>query len=166
MPTQGTTRPLTAGDRELLRTATLANVNWTGEQRFTSRDVDERPDLRHYTVFRPGRGDLGFVSERHGLVVGVVWALLLGAEDPGYGFVADGVPELSLVGGEGDSDAAPVQRRGRGGGGRRSPAMPRHADSYVTGSGSTICWRAGSAGRRPRRPPCARSWSSPPPQAP
>ena len=96
MPTQVTTRPLTAGDRELLRTATLANVNWTGEQRFTARDVDERPDLRHYTVFRPGRGDLGFVAERRGLVVGLVWALLLGAEDPGYGFVADGVPELSL----------------------------------------------------------------------
>ncbi len=96
MPTQVNTRPLTADDRELLRTATLANVNWTGEQRFTARDVDEHPDLHHYTVFRPGRGDLGFVAERRGLVVGVVWVLLLGAEDPGYGFVADGVPELSL----------------------------------------------------------------------
>ena len=96
MPTRGTTRPLTAGDRELLRTATLANVNWTGEQRCTARDVDERPDLRHYTVFRPGRGDLGFVAERRGLGGGVVWALLLGAEDPGHGFVADGVPELGL----------------------------------------------------------------------
>jgi GNAT superfamily N-acetyltransferase len=96
VPTQVTARPLTASDRELLRTATLANVNWTGEQRCTARDVDERPDLRHYTVFRPGRGDLGFVAERQGLVVGVVWALLLGAEDPGHGFVADGVPELGL----------------------------------------------------------------------
>jgi GNAT superfamily N-acetyltransferase len=96
VPTQVTTRSLTADDRELLRTATLANVNWAGEHRCTARDVDERPDLRHYTVFRPGRGDLGFVAERRGLVVGVVWALLLGAEDPGHGFVADGVPELGL----------------------------------------------------------------------
>ena len=96
MATQVTTRPLTAGDRELLRTATLANVNWSGEQRFTHRDVDERPDLRHYTLFRPGRGDLGFVAETQGLVVGVVWALFLDADDPGYGFVADGVPELRL----------------------------------------------------------------------
>jgi GNAT superfamily N-acetyltransferase len=94
--TEVTTRPLTAGDRELLRTATLANVNWSGEQRLTSRDVDERPDLRHYTVFRPERGDLGFVAGTRGLTVGVVWALFLDGDDPGYGFVADGVPELSL----------------------------------------------------------------------
>ncbi len=91
-----TTRPLTVDDGELLRTATLANANWTGEPRFTSRDVDERPDLRHYTVFRAERGDLGFVAETRGLAVGVVWALFLTGDDPGYGFVADGVPELSL----------------------------------------------------------------------
>jgi ribosomal protein S18 acetylase RimI-like enzyme len=91
-----TTRPLTGGDRELLRTATLANVNWTGEERFTSRDVDERPDLRHYVDLRPQRGDFGVVAERDGLTVGVVWALLLDGADPGYGHVADGVPELSV----------------------------------------------------------------------
>jgi GNAT superfamily N-acetyltransferase len=83
-------------DRELLCTSTLANVNWSGEQRFTHRDVDERPDLRHYTLFRPDRGHLGFVAEVQGLVVGVTWALFLDGDDPGYGFVADGVPELSL----------------------------------------------------------------------
>jgi len=96
MATQATTRPLTVDDRELLRTATLENVNWSGERRFTHRDVDERPDLRHYALFRPDRGDLGFVAEVQGLVVGVTWALFLDSDDPGYGFVADGVPELSL----------------------------------------------------------------------
>lgn len=29
-------------------------------------------------------------------MVGLVWLLFLGADDPGYGFVADGVPELSV----------------------------------------------------------------------
>jgi GNAT superfamily N-acetyltransferase len=29
-------------------------------------------------------------------MVGVTWALFLDGDDPGYGFVADGVPELSL----------------------------------------------------------------------
>ena len=110
MATEVTTRPLTAGDRELLRTATLANVNWSGEQRFTHRDVDERPDLRHYTGFRPDRGDLGLVVERDGRTAGVVWVLFLDAHDPGYGFVADGVPELSIW-------VAPGSRgRGLGGG--------------------------------------------------
>lgn len=91
-----TTRPLTEDDRDLLRTATLANLNWTGESRVGLRDVDERPDLRHYTEFRPQRGDLGLVAERGGRAVGVVWLLFLHAHDPGYGFVADGVPELSI----------------------------------------------------------------------
>ena len=96
MATRVTTRPLTVGDRELLRTATVANLNWSGEQRVTHRDVDERSDLRHYTTFRPERGDLGLVAETRGLVVGAVWALFLDGDDPGYGFVAGGVPELSL----------------------------------------------------------------------
>ena len=96
MASEVTTRPLTGDDRELLRTATLANLNWTGEERFGLRDVDERPDLRHYTEFRPDRGDLGLVAERDGRTVGVVWLLFLDAHDPGYGFLADGVPELSI----------------------------------------------------------------------
>ncbi len=96
MSIEVTVRPLPKNDRELLRTATLANVNWTGEQRLTHRDVDEIPDLRHYTEFRPERGDLGFVAERDGRTVGVVWALLLVGADRGYGHVADDVPELSL----------------------------------------------------------------------
>ena len=91
-----TTRPLTERDVPLLRTATLVNVNWRGEERFTYRDIDRSPDLRHYYAFRPERGDVGVVAERDGLPVGVVWLLFLGADDPGYGFVADGVPELSI----------------------------------------------------------------------
>ncbi len=83
MSIEVTVRPLTKDDRELLRTATLANVNWTGEQRLTHRDVDETPDLRHYTEFRPERGDLGFVAERDGRTVGVVWALFLAGADRG-----------------------------------------------------------------------------------
>jgi GNAT superfamily N-acetyltransferase len=110
MALEVTVRPLTAGDRELLQTATLANVNWTGEQRFTSHDVEERADLRHYTECRPERGDLGLVAERDGQPVGVVWLLFLDGRDPGYGYVADGVPELSL-------NVAPGHR-GQGLGGR------------------------------------------------
>jgi GNAT superfamily N-acetyltransferase len=96
VPIEVATRPLTTGDHELLRTATLANVDRTGEERITHRDVDETPELRHYTALRPERGDFGFVAERDGRAVGVVWALFLAGADRGYGHVADGVPELSL----------------------------------------------------------------------
>lgn len=91
-----TIRPLTAGDSPILRTATLTNLNWTGEERVTYRDVDEAPELRHYVDLRPERGDFGFVAETTRLPVGVVWALFLGGAERGYGFVAEGVPELSV----------------------------------------------------------------------
>lgn len=91
-----TLRPVRVDDVELLRAATVANLDWTGEQRFTYRDVDEAPHLRHYAEFRPDRGDFGFVAAQQGWTVGVVWLLFLDAAAPGYGFVADGVPELSI----------------------------------------------------------------------
>lgn len=89
-------RQLTASDSPILRIATLTNMNWTGEERFTYRDIDQTPDIRHYFEFRSARGDFGFVAERAGLTIGVVWALFLGGADKGYGFVEEGVPELSV----------------------------------------------------------------------
>lgn len=90
-------RPLAESDSDLLRTATLTNMNWTGEQRFTYRDIDRASDFRHYYDLRPTRGDFGFVAERDGWTLGVVWVLFLCSSDPGYGFIADGVPELSIT---------------------------------------------------------------------
>lgn len=98
-----TLRPLTEADHDLLRTATLTNVNWTGAQRFTIADVDTRPDFGHYLHLCPERGDFGLVAEREAAaapgmaVIGVTWLLFLSSADPGYGFVADGVPELSIT---------------------------------------------------------------------
>ena len=98
-------RPLRADEDALLAEATLMNVNWTGEQRLTAADVAAEPSLAHYTVLHRGRGDEALVAVGHGAgpddaapgaVVGLVWYLFLDADDPGYGYVADGVPELSV----------------------------------------------------------------------
>lgn len=80
----------------LLLEATRLNVNWTGEERVGDAEVSADPSLAHYTVLRPDRGDFGLIAEVGGRVVGVVWLLFLDATDPGYGYVADGVPELSV----------------------------------------------------------------------
>lgn len=80
----------------LLTEATLFNVNWTGEERFSAADIQGDPSLAHYTRLRPGRGDFGLVAEVGGRPVGVVWLLFLDSSDPGFGYVADGVPELSV----------------------------------------------------------------------
>ncbi len=90
-----TLRPVVSADAFLLRTATVTNVNWSGE-RLTCRDVDESPRLCHYTEFHAERGDFGWVAQVGARAVGVVWCLHLPAEDPGFGFIAEGVPELSV----------------------------------------------------------------------
>lgn len=113
MPTTWSLRPLAESDGDILRAATLMNVNWTGEERFMAADVDARPDFRHYVELRPARGDFGVVAESPGsephsssavqasaaevAVAGAAWLVFLGADDPGYGFVAAGVPELSIT---------------------------------------------------------------------
>lgn len=80
----------------LLLEATRLNVNWTGEERVDDAGVLADRSLAHYAVLHPGRGDFGLVAEIGGRAVGVVWLLFLDASDPGYGYVADGVPELSV----------------------------------------------------------------------
>lgn len=96
MALRWTLRELTAADREILRTATYHNVNWSGPERISYADVDHQRELRHYHALRPGRGDFGFVAEADGLTVGACWVQFFDATDPGYAFVDDGIPELSL----------------------------------------------------------------------
>jgi ribosomal protein S18 acetylase RimI-like enzyme len=57
------------------------------------------PELARYTEgFGGGDGDRGFVAGfgRRGLV-GAAWCRLLTPPNEGYGYVADGVPELSVA---------------------------------------------------------------------
>ena len=90
-------KSVTYVDMEVLLTeATRLNLNWTGTDRFGDPDIVADPALAHYTRLRPERGDFGLVAEVSGRCVGVVWLLFLDSGDPGYGFVADGVPELSV----------------------------------------------------------------------
>ncbi|MFT3661523.1 MAG: GNAT family N-acetyltransferase [Gordonia sp. (in: high G+C Gram-positive bacteria)] len=88
-------RPLTADDRELLVGATLDNLNWCGE-RFTWHDMVQTIEFRHYADVLPDRGDFGVVAVDGERVLGLAWALFLGADDPGYGFVDDATPEISV----------------------------------------------------------------------
>jgi GNAT superfamily N-acetyltransferase len=88
-------RELLATERVLLATATLENLNWCG-QRFSTTDVSVRPEFAHYTLLDPRRGDFGWVAETGTDAIGVVWAQYLPPDDPGYGFLAEDTPEVSL----------------------------------------------------------------------
>lgn len=88
-------RELMAAERALLATATLGNLNWCG-QRFSATDVSVRPEFSHYTILGPRRGDFGWVAETGKDAVGVAWAQYLPPDHPGYGFLAEDTPEVSL----------------------------------------------------------------------
>jgi DNA-binding MarR family transcriptional regulator/ribosomal protein S18 acetylase RimI-like enzyme len=110
-----TYRLATRDDLPLLRRASLDAMNWSAE-RFTDADLD-RPEFAHYSVaFDPDRNpddqadgrpaDIGVVASDDDGPLGVAWAVHLPASDPGYGFVAEDVPELTL--------AVDARARGRG----------------------------------------------------
>jgi len=89
-------REAAAADRGLLAQATLDNLNRNGP-RFTMREVEDTPQFRHYYDGWPSGEDFGVVTEdAEGVAVAVVWLRYFTAQDPGYGFVADSIPELSI----------------------------------------------------------------------
>lgn len=90
------TRQLVAADRPILRRATLANMNWVGP-RFTFEDLDGLQEITHYFSTFPDRRDFGLVEEEDGIARAVAWLVFLPADDPGYGFVDAGIPELSIT---------------------------------------------------------------------
>ena len=90
-------RELRSSDGRLLVRATLGNVNWSGE-RFTLADLEATPELSHYFTAWPPDREFGVIAENaHDLApVGVAWARVFPADDPGYGFVDEVTPEVSV----------------------------------------------------------------------
>ena len=87
-----------AGDLPVLTDALSWAMNWRGEQRFTLAAIMAAPELAHYVAGWPRAGDFGVVAEAgaDALPVGAAWCRTFAAEDPGYGFVADDVAEVSM----------------------------------------------------------------------
>lgn len=89
-------RALGDDDRALLRDACLINMNWV-EARFSLEDLDGRPELAHYYTEFDASRDFGFAAVEGDAVLAIAWVVFLPADDPGYGFVDDDVPELSIT---------------------------------------------------------------------
>ena len=108
VPTSDVTSPgyalrlATADDREALVAALLAAINWSPHRPPLDRGaVLADPAVNHYVVGWPRAGDLGVVAVTAtvtgaGPVAGAAWLRVFPPDDPGYGYVAAGVPELSI----------------------------------------------------------------------
>jgi len=91
-------RDATDDDRDLLLDLLLEAYNWTGEPRFTLEWLRSDPHTARYLGGWRRPDDVGLVAvDDTGAALGAVWARPLPATEPGYGYVADDVPELTMA---------------------------------------------------------------------
>lgn len=92
------TRPAESTDAAFLATMVVAAVNWDSTiPRATAEEVLSDHRNAHYVEAWPRLDDVGVIAtDTGGSPIGAAWLRLFTAEDPGYGFVAEDVPELSV----------------------------------------------------------------------
>jgi len=91
-------RPATKDDVPFLRTMMYEAARWNPDwPREPIEEVLAEPMLLryHHGWGRPGDG--GVIAELEGEPVGAAWYRLFSAEEPGYGFVDEKIPELSIA---------------------------------------------------------------------
>src|SRR3954447_25693809 len=101
-------RDAAVSDAAFLVEMLVEACNWPGEQRVTRSDIGNDAQLRRYVRGWPKPDDFGVVAMDRGTPIGAAWARTFSTQDPGYGFVAADVPELSMA------VIAPRRRRGVG----------------------------------------------------
>lgn len=85
-----------AEDVPFLTSMLIEAVNWCPERELDRERILSSPDLAHYVTGWPRKGDCGVIAEASGVPIGAAWLRLMPVHDPGYGFVAPDVPELSI----------------------------------------------------------------------
>ena len=91
-------RDATGDDLELLHDMLLEAFNWDGTPRFTRAQVVADTHTARYLGGWKRPDDFGLVAaDDDGHPLGAVWARALPAATPGYGYVADDVPEIGMA---------------------------------------------------------------------
>jgi len=91
-----TYRGATPDDMPFLRRMTYEAGFWRDEPKPDFDRALADPDIARYI---PGfaDSDITVIAERDGVPVGAAWSHCFSADAPGYGFVADDVPELAVA---------------------------------------------------------------------
>lgn len=91
-----TTRLATAADLPVIEQAFLFAADWDPSNAKGEAFWRADPTFAKYVGGFPRDRDFGLVADRNGEPVGAVWARFFTAADPGYGFVDENTPELSI----------------------------------------------------------------------
>jgi phosphoribosyl-ATP pyrophosphohydrolase len=89
-------RPAGPQDAGFLADMLVEAVNWSPRWNQSRDSIFATPQIAHYVSGWPRDGDLGVLAESGGRPAGAAWLRFLPPDDPGYGFVAAGVPELTI----------------------------------------------------------------------
>lgn len=112
--------PAGADDAVLLRTMVgLAIHVPAGSELIDDAELDRPPLMGYHVDFGRRHGDLGLVALEGDRPIGACWCRLFTADEPGFGWVADTIPELTV--------AVVADHRGRGLGTRLIEAVLRSA---------------------------------------
>ena len=91
-------REATAEDADFLLDMLVEACNWSGQQRITRAAARADPRLLSYVSDWPRDHDVGVIArDEHGVPVGAAWARTFSERSRGYGYVAAGVPEISMA---------------------------------------------------------------------
>ena len=90
-------RDATAADQPFLLDMLVEAANWSGIRQLERKDILTRLDLSHYVADWPAEREIGEVAEVGDDAVGACWLRYLTSRDPGFGYVSDEIPELSLA---------------------------------------------------------------------
>jgi phosphoribosyl-ATP pyrophosphohydrolase len=89
-------RPAGPQDAGFLADMLVEAVNWSPRWNQSRDSIFATPQIAHYVSGWPRDGDLGVLAQAGGQPVGAAWLRFLPPDDPGYGFVAADVPELTI----------------------------------------------------------------------
>jgi GNAT superfamily N-acetyltransferase len=90
-------RAAAGADARFLADMLVEAANWNVASARPRVAVLEDPHVNRYTVGWPRPGDFGSVAvDANDAPIGACWARLFPQNAPGYGFIATGVPELTL----------------------------------------------------------------------
>lgn len=95
-PTDILIRDAEALDLRSLSVALAHAADWNGNAPLSPGEALLRPDLARYLSGWPWPDDLGVVASIDGRDVGAAWARRLTSASPGYGWVSDDIPELTI----------------------------------------------------------------------
>jgi GNAT superfamily N-acetyltransferase len=90
-------RPATSADADFLVDMLVEAVNWLPQRNWSRGQIMTDPSLAHYVSGWMRPDDFGVVVvDSADCPVGAAWLRFLAAADPGYGYVSDDVPELTI----------------------------------------------------------------------